>query len=123
MRALLKKCLLGSIVCLGASLTAERAQAQVIWGGETERYFRPGAYSPYDGQNYQQQYGYSTGQAFVYPFSGSNSASQLWALDHADRVGRAYKFGYAVPPEPGYAPAAGTARPWFGLGFGIFRAR
>lgn len=123
MRTVLKKCLFVALICLATAATAQRAQAQIMWGGEYQRYFRPGVYTPYDGQTYSQQYAYSTGQAFVYPFSGGTSAGQLWALDHADRVARAYQFGYAPPPEPGCAPSAGPVRPWFGLGLGFFSRR
>ena len=41
------------------------AQAQVIWGGEAERYFRPGAFVPNDGIPTQIQYGYDTNAPFL----------------------------------------------------------
>lgn len=114
--------LVGGLICLCSYLSAEKAQAQVIWGGEAERYFRPGAYVPFDGQNFQLQYGYDTASPFVQFGAGNYSGSQLKYLDYYDRVERAYKFGYPLPPSPYQcAPPSNTVYPRFGLGLGFFR--
>jgi hypothetical protein len=117
---MLKNVLLGGLVCLGWYLSATRAQAQVIWGGEAERYFRPGTYLPNDGQNFQVQYGYDTASPFL-QFGNAANANQLRNLDYADRLERAYKFGYPLPAYPNqYTPPSSTVYPRFGLGLGLF---
>jgi hypothetical protein len=122
MDSMLRNILLGGLVYLGWYLSATSAQAQVIWGGEPERYFRPGAYTPFDGQNFQTQYGYDTASPFLMFGAGNITGSQLRYLDYADRLERAYKFGYPLPASPyQYTPPTGTTSSRFGLGLGFFR--
>jgi len=117
---MLKKMLLIALVCVGWYASAGTAQAQVIWGGEAERYFRPGSFVPNDGIPYQIQYGYDTNSSFLQ--FGATSGSQLRYLDYWDRVERAYKFGYAPPQSPyEYSPPSSTYYPRVGFGLGIFR--
>ena len=110
------------LACLSFLGSATIADAQaIIWGGEAERYFRPGPWTPYDGQPETQRYGYSTGMPSLYLAPGTYG-SQLNLLDYADRVNRAYRFGYAMPPEPSkYSPP--PARPRWRFGLGIFSWR
>jgi hypothetical protein len=120
--AMLRNMLLGGMVCLAWYASAAIVQAQVIWGGEAERYFRPGTYTPYDGQSFQVQYGYDTGSPFLQFGAGNTTANQLRYLDYFDRLERAYKFGYPIPASPyQYTPPTATVYPQFGLGLGIFR--
>src|SRR5262245_53023784 len=70
--------------------------AQVISSGDIERSLRPGANVPYDGAPFSHRYNYGTG-GFLY-FGGN--AQQLWYYDYADRVQRAYRFGYQMPDDP-----------------------
>ena len=105
-------------------LSAGKAQAQVIWGGEAERYFRPGAYTPFDGQSWQVQYGYDTASPFILFGAGNTSANQLRYLDYADRLERAYKFGYPIPPSPYQSsPPTTTVYPQLGFGMGLLWRR
>ncbi len=117
-----KNMLLAGLVCVACLGTAKIADAQVvIWGGEAERYFRPGAWTPYDGQTSMERYNYSTGTPSVYIAPGM-SGSQLYSLDYADRLSRALRFGYPLPPEPSkYTPP--PAHPRWGLGLGVFTWR
>lgn len=120
MRFMRRNTLLCALVCLGGALAAGQAEAQVIWGGEAERYFRPGSYTPFDGQTVQMQYGYDTASPFLL-FGSGVSGSQLRYLDYADRLERAYKFGYPIPASPyDSAPPSSSVRPRLGLGLGLF---
>ena len=116
-----KRSFVAVLGCLAFLGSARIADAQIIWGGEAERYFRPGAWTPYDGQTDTQRYGYSTGTPFLYLAPGT-SGSQLNALDYADRVNRAYRFGYPMPPEPSkHTPPPAPPRWRFGLGIFSWR--
>jgi hypothetical protein len=119
---MLRTLLVGGLVCLSWFSTARTAHAQVIWGGEAERYFRPGTFLPFDGQSIQMQYGYDTASPFLL-FGNAANANQLRYLDYADRLERAYKFGYPVPLPPTQCAPSTTLFPRLGLGAGFFWQR
>jgi hypothetical protein len=119
---MLRNLLFGGLVCLGFCTFTGNAQAQVIWGGEAERYFRPGTYLPNDGIIPQVQYGYSTNASFLQYGAGNFTGSRLNYLDYYDRLERAYKFGYPIPASPYQSTPSTTYSPFgCGLGLGIFR--
>jgi hypothetical protein len=122
-RRFVKKLVASCLFCLGTLILAGPAQAQVIWGGEAERGFRPGTSIPYDGESFPHRYNYSTG-AFFYPWS-TMDGRRLSYLDYADRLERAYKFGYQVPRDPFQTPPAppSAGRVRVGVGLGLFRWR
>lgn len=124
MRPLLRKLVTCGLLCLSLCVFARPAQAQIIWGGEAERGFRPGTYTPFDGAPIMERYNYGTG-SFFYLGSSNLNSQRLNYLDYADRVERAYKFGYAVPRDPFSVPSAppSATRSRVGLGLGFFRAR
>jgi hypothetical protein len=78
---------------------AAPARAQMIWGGEYERAARPGVYIPYDAEPFSHRY-YNIGPNIYLNGNGW----RLWDLEYFDRVERAYKFGYALPPERFFSP-------------------
>lgn len=92
-----------------------------IGGGEAERALRPGVYVPYDGAPFSHRYAYEPGSFLYYGFNARN----FNYLEYLDRVDRAEKFGYRLPPDPfGHTPpTAGPSRPLFGGGRGFFRRR
>lgn len=107
-------------VVLALAFTSS-ANAQVIWGGESERGLRPGVNVPYEGIPYTQRYAYSTSSSFL--FLGGNGRD-LWYLDYLDRADRADKFGYREPADPFLHPTPASVtpvRPRLGLGLGLFR--
>jgi hypothetical protein len=73
------------------------ASAQVITNGEIERGLRPGPRMPYDGSPQTLRYNYDLGGAFFYL---GGSGRQLSYLEYLDRVDRAERFGYRMPPNP-----------------------
>lgn len=98
------------------------AQAQLgFGGGEAERALRPGVYVPYEGAPFSHRYFYETGSMLYYGFNTRNFSY----LEYLDRVDRAEKFGYRIPPDPfGHQPpTAGASRPLFGSGRGFLRRR
>jgi hypothetical protein len=88
-------------ILVGVALLAAAApaRAQMIWGGEYERAARPGAYIPYDAEPFSHRY-YNIGPNIYINGNGW----RLWDLEYFDRVERAYKFGYALPPDPFVGP-------------------
>jgi hypothetical protein len=88
-------------LCAAAVLTwsltlPAAADAQVFSDAEIERGLRPGPRSPYDGVGVMQRYNYQTG-AILYL---NGSARQLNLMDYYDRLDRAERFGYRLPPDP-----------------------
>src|SRR5438093_13596852 len=93
MRSSLLRALVVSVLLAGAGQAA-RAQF-VISNAEVERSLRPAPYVYFDGVPYTQRYNNATGFLYV----GGNSA-QLWDQYYLDRIDRAERFGYELPPEP-----------------------
>jgi hypothetical protein len=91
--ALLPLCACGWIFGLPATSSAQRI---AIWGGEYERALRPGVYIPYDGAPFSHRYNYEVGPLLYF---GVDSR-QLIYLEYLDRVDRAQRFGYPIPPNP-----------------------
>ncbi len=109
-------------IVLAWSLLTPPGWAQVgIGGGEAERALRPGTYVPYEGAPFSHRYNYEPGSFLYYGLNGRN----LSYLEYLDRVDRAEKFGYRMPPDPfGHTPpTAGPSRSWFGGGRGFFKRR
>lgn len=84
-------------------------------GGPIHPDQRPGVFSPNIGVPFSHYYGYLVTQPQV-PFADNNS---LQWMDYFDRLDRAEKFGYPIPPEPTVPNSPSPRR----FGFGIFRAR
>ncbi|MCI0460020.1 MAG: hypothetical protein L0Z62_23965 [Gemmataceae bacterium] len=90
----------GLAVCAVAlslwALTAAPANAQVFSSGEIERGLRPGPSIPYDGAGFSHRYNYRT-EGILYL---NGSSRPLHILDYYDRLDRAERFGYRLPPDP-----------------------
>jgi hypothetical protein len=72
------------------------ADAQVFSSGEIERGLRPGPRVPWDGAGFSHRYNYRTEAIFFF----NGSSRQLHTLDYLDRLDRAERFGYRLPPDP-----------------------
>jgi hypothetical protein len=89
-----------------------RAQGLGIRWSEYDRQLAPGASVPYDGAPYSERYGFYAGPAFYFGIGVGwgypNTrcvASEFDYIEYIDRVERAEKFGYRIPPPPrGWAP-------------------
>ena len=76
-------------------------QAQGLWSSDLDRGYRPGASALHDGAPFSHRYHYYAGPVL---YLGMDS-QQLWNLYHLDRLDRAERFGYRLPPPAPPAPA------------------
>lgn len=72
----------------------------------------PGTYHPNDNTPFSHRYSYGAGVA---PF-GCGAQNMLY-MEYLDRIDRAEKFGYQLPPPPNLCPPACQPRVGFGVGF------
>lgn len=105
-------------LALGFFFAASVANAQSFSTYELDRYYRGGAYLPFDGMPYTQRYNYGLESGIFYP--GYN-AQNLIMMDYLDRLDRAEKFGYRTPRDPFLDPASPVQGWRFGTGFRLFR--
>ncbi len=106
------------------SLLPHAAHAQAAFtNGQIEWGMRPDVPRvPYDGETYTQRYAYNVGAPLMF---GANP-NYLWNLYWADRIDRAQRFGYELPPgllDDSLPPPPPPQPRRFGLGLGWFRAR
>ncbi len=109
------------IALASLSLLPHVAHAQAAFtDGYLEWYLRPDVPRvPSDGETYTQRYAYNVGAPLML---GANP-NYLWNLYWADRIDRAQRFGYELPPgllEDGPPPPAPPRPRRFGFGLGLF---
>jgi hypothetical protein len=64
-----------------------------VSSAELERYYRPGAYVPYDGAGLMQRYNFDQGGAIFFGYDGR----RLAYFDYLDRLERQQHFGHLWP--------------------------
>src|SRR5262245_52502662 len=86
-----RRLVLGVFALLVLAPAFARAQHPIgIGGGEIDRYYRPGAYVPYDGAGRMHRINYDLGApAFYFGYD----ACRLSYLDYLDRLDRQAHFG------------------------------
>jgi hypothetical protein len=71
----------------------------------------PGTYHPNDNTPFSHRYSYGAGAV---PFCGGGN---MLYMEYLDRIDRAEKFGYQLPPPPDMTPPCCQPRMGFGVGF------
>jgi hypothetical protein len=114
-------CALVALAMLLSVPHAARAQA-AFTNGYLEWGLRPDVPRvPYDGAPYSEKY--HTAYYNVAPLMFGASASQLWEMYWLDRIDRAERFGYELPPYVDYGAPVHPRPGRIGLGLGFFRCR
>jgi len=98
-----RKLALSGLIAL-ATLASLQTIARADWvigfsTAEIDRYYRPGAYVPYDGVGFMQRYNYDQGGALLLGYDGRRLAH----LDYLDRLERQHHFGHLWPSRK-YGP-------------------
>jgi hypothetical protein len=87
-------------LALALPLLCGAASAQagplLYWWGNPDRGVQPGAVVPYGGAPFSHRYGYGAPTDFIPVMP----VDQFAYLEYLDRVDRAEKFGYPIPPNP-----------------------
>ena len=95
----MQRLLVGAVTALAVfSLSPRFAHAQPAWSnGALEWYSRPGVpYVHNDGAPFSEYYNFKTPTATPLLFGAS--ADRLWFEYYMDRLDRAQRFGYELPP-------------------------
>lgn len=104
--------LLLAIVVL--SLSAGHCQAQFFFPA-FQRYTPQGTYHPSDNAPFSHRYNYGAPIAY-FGCGGQN----MLAEEYLDRIDRAEKFGYQLPPPPNFGNPC-CCQPSMGVGMGFFQ--
>jgi len=107
----MQRLLLCALAALSAvSLLPHAAQAQPAWSsGNLEWYLRPGVpYVHNDGTSFSEYYNFKSTVTGTPLLFGANP-QKLWYDYYMDRVDRAQRFGYELPP--GFDPEAVPPNP------------
>jgi len=103
------------VIASALSACAGHCQAQSTAGGFAPGfswYSPPGVYHPHDNAPYSHRYNY--GVPIAYPGCGER---EMLYMEYLDRIDRAEKFGYQLPPPPNLCEPCGQPRVGFGVGF------
>lgn len=95
------------------SVSADVAQAQHFFPAFS-RYSYPGTYHPTDNAPFSHRYNYGVPMAYF----GAGGQNML-VEEYLDRIDRAEKFGYQLPPPPNVCNPC--CQPRVGVGFGFFQ--
>jgi hypothetical protein len=77
-----------------ATLSSAQAKGPLgIGGGEIDRQYRPGPYTPYDGAGFMHRVNFEAGPALFFGYDGR----RLAYLDYLDRLERQQCFGHLWP--------------------------
>lgn len=109
--------LLAFLVITVSAALAGRGLAQSTAGGFAPGFSwpsYPGTYHPNDNAPYSHRYNY--GVPIAYPGCGGR---QMLYMEYLDRVDRAEKFGYQLPPPPNLGNPC--CQPRIGVGVGFFQ--
>jgi hypothetical protein len=98
MRKLITPALLAAALALGAALPVRAGFLLPLWT-RPDRGVEVGAVAPYGGAPFSHRYNFGTDIDFV----PGMPADKFAYLEYLDRVDRAIKFGYPIPPDP-FAP-------------------
>jgi hypothetical protein len=95
MRKFLRPAVAAAALTLASALPAQAGPLLWWWGG-ADRGVEVGAVVPYGGAPFSHRYNYGTAVDFVPDWP----ADKFAYLEYLDRVERAEKFGYPIPPNP-----------------------
>jgi hypothetical protein len=84
-------------VVMWAGATTAHAQFFIGSGGY-DRQLQPGAVVLHDGEPFSHRYGFYAGPSSYFV----GDANQLLYMDYLDRLDRAERFGYRLPPPPAF---------------------